>query len=104
MTGVYVQMVAALAAVVSLIFLLSFLYRRRQKAPGLMDIVAYQSLGPKRGIAALRVGGEILIIGVTPTDFKLLRTLDEKDFHTGDAVGIAEKLHRLRKIKEGMDG
>lgn len=115
MTGSYIQMGAALAAVALLIVLLSLFLKRKQQAPGLMHVVAYQSIGPKKGVAALRVGGEILLLGVTPTDVRLLRTYDEKilgdENMPGDADiagkiagNIADRVGRLRRIKEGLNG
>lgn len=104
MTETSVQMGIALAFVIFLIFIIAFVYKKRQKSSGLMSLVAYQSLGPKKGVAALKIGREILILGITPADFRLLKTFDEKDFESDEIRNIIDKVERLRRIKEGIDG
>jgi flagellar biogenesis protein FliO len=47
--------------------------------------VAYHPFGPRRGVAALRVGSEVLVLGVTNTDLKLLRVLDASKVEGGAA-------------------
>jgi len=51
--------------------------------PGLLQLVAYQPFGPRRGVAAVRVGREVLVLGVTNTDLKLLRVLDAAAIEEG---------------------
>jgi flagellar biogenesis protein FliO len=104
MTDVALQMGTALVAVVGLVLLLGFLYRKKQRTPGLMKVVAYQSLGPKRGVAALKVGGEILLLGVTTTECRLLKTFAEKDFASTQEGVPADRLGKLRRIKEELGG
>ncbi len=104
MTETSVQMGIALAFVIFLIFIIASVYKKRQKSSGLMSLVAYQSLGPKKGVAALKIGREILILGITPTDFRLLKTFDEKDVEPDEIGNIIDKVERLRRIKEGIDG
>lgn len=106
MTEIIIQTGIALAFVIFLIFGIALLYKKRSKNIGILNLIAYQSLGQKMGIAALKIGGEVLILGITPTDFKLLRRLDEKvlESEEPEAVNnfgnIAERIKRIRRIKE----
>jgi flagellar biogenesis protein FliO len=77
MTTVYFQMVAALVFVILLILGAGYLLRKKQNRFGLMDVVSYQSIGPKKGVAALKVGDEEL-------------DLSEKS-------GFADRLEKFRK-------
>ncbi|HET6514315.1 MAG TPA: flagellar biosynthetic protein FliO [Thermodesulfovibrionales bacterium] len=103
MTEIYLQMVSALAAVVGLIFLMGFFLRKRQRKAGLMNVLAYQSFGPRKGIAAMKIGREILLVGVTTSDIKLLKAFDENDIETDTVREISDKVKRLRNIKEHLN-
>jgi len=104
MTGMLLQTGAALAFVILLIAGAAWAYRKRQPGtPGLFRVLAYQPFGPRRGIAAVRVGREVLVLGVTNTDLKLLRVLDAGAVEGGDGVPSGG-IERLRKIREGLDG
>lgn len=103
MIGAYLQMAIALAAVIGLIFLTGFFIRKRQGKASLMNILAYQSFGPRRGVAALKIGKEILLLGITSTDLKLLKTFAENELETEIGRDITDKLNRLRNIKEYLN-
>jgi flagellar biogenesis protein FliO len=104
MTGLLLQTGAALAFVILLIAAAAWVYRKRKPgAPGLIGLVAYQPFGPRRGVAAVRVGREVLVLGVTNSDLKLFRVLDAAGFEEGGG-GVADRVRRLRKINEGLDG
>jgi flagellar biogenesis protein FliO len=100
MTAMILQMVLALAFVLFLIFSVSLIYRKRQKASTLINLVAYHSFGQKMGIAALKVGDEILVLGMTPTDMKLLKKIHDDGAATQETGSIADKVKRLKRIKE----
>lgn len=104
MTGYLLETFAALAAVVGLIGLLSYLYRKRQAAPSPMKVVAYQSLGPRKGVAALRVAGQILLLGVTQNECRLLKTFTEEEFGAAEGAGVNDRIDRLRRLKGEMNG
>ncbi len=74
------QIIGPLVFVIILIFLASYIYKKRQRKSGLMSLVEYTSIGPKKGVAALKVGKEILILGVTPTNLGLLKTFKDENF------------------------
>jgi flagellar biogenesis protein FliO len=128
MTELVLQMIAALAFVVLLIFLMAFVYRKRGKGAGLISLVSYQSIGQKMGVAAVKIGGEIFVLGVTPTDFKLLKRIeggaagtespdgqkDDTSFmkvlrtEKGDAPArrdrVAETIEKIRGLRGEIDG
>lgn len=79
MIDVVFQVFTALAAVIFLIYAISFAAKKRRGSGGFLGLLEYLSLGPKRGIAVVRVGKRALVLGVTQTDFKLLKTLGEQE-------------------------
>jgi flagellar biogenesis protein FliO len=91
--------------VILLIAAAAWAYKKKKPGiPGLISLVAYQQFGPRRGVAAVRVGREVLILGVTNTDLKLLRVLDAAAIEEVTTGAVADRVSRLRKIKEGLDG
>jgi len=102
MITAYLQMAMALAAVIGLIVVMGFFLKKRQASGGLMKIIAYQSLGPRKGIVAVKVGSEVLLLGVTSSDVRLLRTYESDDIK-GDLPNEAGgKLAKLKQIKETL--
>ncbi|NTU41468.1 MAG: hypothetical protein HGA78_00130 [Nitrospirales bacterium] len=100
MTEIAIQMVLALAFVIFLIFGLSFVYRKRGKGSKIISLAGYQAIGQKAGVAAVKVGGEILVLSVTPTEVRLLKQFPDTGEAGQEVQGIAEKVKRLRKMKE----
>ncbi len=98
MTGTYVQTLAALAFVIILIIAAGYLMKKRQTGTGLMSIVSYQPFGPKKGVTALKVGSEILILGVTQTDIRLLKTFKEGELDLPEKDGFQSKLEKYKAI------
>lgn len=114
MIELYLQMGVALVLVSGLILLLGFAMKKKQTGKSIMKVLGYQSLGPKKGIAMVKVGQEVLVIGVTATDVKLLKTLRNgiddaeaiQDVETIDRSGGGpiDTLGALRQIKDKMKG
>ena len=107
MSALLLKTIAALGFVVMLIAATAFAYKKRQPGvPGFFHLVAYHPFGPRRGVAALRVGQEVLVLGLTNTDLKLLRVLDADKAQASPASPPVPEdiVSRLRKIKEGLDG
>jgi len=122
MTEIIIQMLSALAIIVGAIILIGAAAKKKQESSGLMRVLAYQSFGQKKGIAAVQVGGEVILVGITPTDVKLLKSLDEKNPEQKTAPAPArpvgrvvtasrpqapvadfgEKLRKLRSLKESL--
>lgn len=81
----YLQMIFAFGVVIGLLFILyGIAIKRRQLEKGLINIIAYKVLDHRRGVAVavMKIGSELLFIGVTPSDMKVLRTV--KDTELGE--------------------
>ena len=76
MMDLYLHMGAALILVSGLVVLIGLAVKKKQGKESLMKIMGYQSLGPKKGMAMVRIGREVLLLGVTANDVKLLKTMD----------------------------
>ncbi len=97
MTGTYLQMAAALVFVIILIVAAGYVLKRKQNRFGLMSIVGYQPFGTKKGVAALKVGSEILILGVTPNDMRLLKVYRDDELDLKEPESFQERLAKLRR-------
>lgn len=102
MSDLYIQVITALGVVLGLIFLFTFFIRKRQVRNEMMKVIAYHPLGTRKGITAMKVGEEILLLGITPTDIKLLRRYDASDFDTQEIRDLSKKVMSLRRLKEGL--
>lgn len=111
MTNLYIQTVMALSLVIGLIYLAGTFMKKRQDKDSLMKVMGFQSLGPKKGIAMVKVGQEILLVGVTATDIKLLKTFEDnleevesdplpEKIGTSTFADISDKLKKLRALKD----
>jgi flagellar biogenesis protein FliO len=78
MDGTLSLITALVGIILSLVFF-GLLYRRKQKHSHIINLVAYHSFGAKKGIAALQIGKEILVVGVTPSGFNVMKTLPVQD-------------------------
>lgn len=95
MTAYYLQVAAALLFVVLLIVAAGFVLKKKQNRFGLMSIVSYQPFGPKKGVGALKIGKEILILGLTPNDIRLLRVFKEEDIDLPETEGFQGKFEKF---------
>jgi len=106
----YLQMALALILVIGLIVALGFVAKKKQGPEGLMKIVGYQSLGQKKGIAAVKIGQEVLLVAVTATDLKLLKTFDyaedenvrNKPSQQTSVAAAADNLMKLKALKDTL--
>ena len=96
MTGSYFQMAAALLFVVLLIFAAGFILKRKQNRFGFMSIIGYQPVGPKKGVAALKVGKEVFILGVTANDMRLLKICKEGELELTESESFQNKFDKFR--------
>jgi flagellar biogenesis protein FliO len=97
MTGTYIQMAGALTFVLLLIFGVSYMVRKKQNRLDLMSVISYQNIGPKKGVAALKIGKEVLILGVTTNEVRLLKTFQDTELNLDEAGGFHSKLERFKK-------
>lgn len=80
-TGQLLQLLLGLLLVVGLIFLLAWLMRRVQqlgpRGGQVIKVVASQALGPRDRLVLVQVGGEQLLLGLTPGRIAPLHVLKE---------------------------
>ena len=96
MTGAYIQMIAAFIFVVILIFAAGSILKKKQNRCKLMSVIGYQSVGPKKSVTALKIGKEVLILGVTANDMRLLRVFKENELDLSEPEGFQSKLKMAR--------
>lgn len=82
MAGQLVQLLLGLLLVIGLIFLLAWLMRRVQQlgprgSQQLIKIVASQALSPRDRLVLVQVGGEQILLGLTPGRIAPLHVLKE---------------------------
>jgi flagellar biogenesis protein FliO len=93
----------ALIGLILSIAVFGVLYRRKQKQSNIINLIAYQSLGSKKGVAVIRVGNEILVIGVVPNGITVLKTLAAKEVLETMDEASSEQMEKLRQLKEKID-
>jgi flagellar biogenesis protein FliO len=96
MTGSYIQMAAALLFVIFLIVAAGYFLKRKQNRFGFMSIIGYQTVGPKKGVAALKVGREVLILGVTSNDMRLLKIFKEDELELTESESFQNRYDKFR--------
>ncbi len=95
--------VTALVGLILLMVVLGVLFRRKQKQSHIIRMVAYQSLGSKKGVAALQVGSEILLLGIMPAGIRVLKTMVAKEAIEIQDNLYSDRMEKLRKLKEEID-
>jgi flagellar biogenesis protein FliO len=95
--------ITALIGLVLSIAVFGFLYRRKKTQSNLINLVAYQSLGSKKGVAALQVGNEILVVGVMPNSLRVLKTLAATEVLENKEEAGFKRMEKLRRLKEEID-
>ena len=74
------QVTVSLAIVLGVIFAVAWLARRMRgmgRRPGaLIDVLGEVPLGPKERVVLLQVGGEQIVVGVTPSSINTLHVLE----------------------------
>ena len=98
MTGMYIQMAAALLFVIVLIVAVGYVMKKKQDRFGLMSVISYQPFGTKKGVAALKIGSEVLILGVTPSDMRLLKVFKDSELELHENEGFQRKFDRFKNI------
>lgn len=99
----YIQMLFAFGAVSGLLLIFyGFAMRRRQAEKGLINIIAYRVLDPRRGVAVavMKIGEELLFIGVTPNDMKVLKTLPDSEMRELNSEVRKQKKENLSQTSE----
>lgn len=68
------RVIAALVLIVGLLLVAIWLLKRRRTTTDNMSLLRYYPLGPRRGVAALKVYDEVLVLGVTNQNIQLLKS------------------------------
>jgi len=88
MSGQLVQLLLGLLLVIGVIFLLAWLMRRVQqivpRGGQVIKIVATQALGPRDRLVLVQVGGEQILLGLSPGSITSLHVMNEP-VHLPDA-------------------
>ena len=92
------QMAAALLFVLLLIVGAGYLLKKKQNRFGLMNVVSYQPIGSKKGVAALKIGDEILILGVTTNDMRLLKIFKNSELDLKENDSFGGKLEKFKRM------
>lgn len=73
---------ALLIVLIVLVFVLRAVKGRILPQQGVIEMLHYQSLGPKRGLAIIRVAKEYLLVGVGDQGVSLLTKLEGNDIES----------------------
>ncbi len=87
MTVEILKIIWALLTTVVLVYVFARIFTRRQVLSGsslVVKNIGYLGLGPRRGILILKAGREVLLLGVTQTEIKLLRAYPAEELGIGE--------------------
>lgn len=99
----YIKILFAFGAVLGLLLIFyGFAMRRRQAERSLINIIAYRVLDPRRGVAVavMKIGGELLFIGITPSDMKVLKTLSDTELKDESSEVRRQKIENLSQTSD----
>jgi len=72
---------------------------RSVSTTGLLRTLGYLSLGPRKGIAIVKAGREVMLLAVTPNDLKLLKTIAEEDVSV-ELASIKDNIQQIKGLRE----
>jgi flagellar protein FliO/FliZ len=102
MGGQLVQLLLGLLLVIGVIFLLAWLLRRVQqivpRGGQVIKIVATQALGPRDRLILVQVGGEQILLGLTPGTITALHVMAEPVHFPDAEPASAEFAQRLMEL------
>ena len=97
-TGVLTETAMALIAIIALIFVLSWFFRRFGRhtlaGKGMVSVVGGVSLGPRERAVLLQVGGTRLLVGVAPGQVRMLHVLEREAEAEVSEAGFDGQLKR----------
>ncbi len=91
---VFVALLVTLAAVY---LLLRFLKQKMLPHKGMIEMLQYQSFGPKRGIAVIKVLNAYMAVGITDQSISLLSNLNKADVEASLSGDIDEQGREQRR-------
>ncbi|HEB76201.1 MAG TPA: hypothetical protein ENJ04_07610 [Nitrospirae bacterium] len=96
----YLKIVVALIFVVGLILVVAGVMKNRNAArTEILKTLGYLNLGPRKGIAIIKAGEEILLVGITANDLKLLKTLPESALES-ELNTLKDNIRQIKSFKE----
>jgi flagellar protein FliO/FliZ len=63
--------------------------------------LGFLSLGPRKAIAVVKAGKEVILIGVTHNDLKLIKAYPEEEFAT-ELQSLKKNLNHLKLLKDTL--
>jgi flagellar biogenesis protein FliO len=96
MVKVFAALLITLAAVY---LLLKFLKQKMLPYKGMIEMLQYQSFGPKRGIAVIKVLNDYLAVGITDQNISLLSNLNREGVEEALKSQKTEDLMRKTKYR-----
>jgi len=97
-----VKVFGALLVTLGAVYLmLRFLKQKMMPQKGIIEMLHYQSFGPKKGIAVIKILNEYMAIGVADQNISLLSKLDGPDVEAILKTESAEEktMHKWLKAK-----
>lgn len=94
------ELLKALAVLVimlaGLYFLLKLLKQKMVPHKGMVEMLHYQSFGPKKGIAVIKIANDYMAVGIADQSISLLSKLD------GESVEQELKLQKPEDMTQGI--
>jgi flagellar protein FliO/FliZ len=90
----------SLISIIGLILVVArFMKKRTGTRSEILKTLGYLNLGPKKGIAIIKAGEEILLVGITTNDLKLLKTLPESALEN-ELKTVKDNIRQIKSFKE----
>ncbi|RMG69720.1 MAG: hypothetical protein D6710_08410 [Nitrospirae bacterium] len=103
MSGELIKIGLSLAFVLTLILvgLRIFLGRVSSTQNHLIKTLGFLNLGPRKAIAVVKAGKEVILIGVTANDLKLIKAYPEDAFST-ELEALKNNISKIKGLKEAL--
>ncbi len=98
------KIAVSLIFIVGLILVIAgFMKKRTGTGSEILKTLGYLNLGPRKGIAIIKAGEEILLVGITTNDLKLLKTLPESALEN-ELKTLKDNIQQIKSFKELLTG
>ncbi len=98
------KIAVSLVFIVGLILVVAgFMKKRTGTGSEILKTLGYLNLGPRKGIAIIKAGEEILLIGITTNDLKLLKTLPKSALEN-ELKTLKDNIRQIKSFKELLTG
>ncbi len=98
MISTSIRMILSILVIIALIYLLVYIlkkysYSSHTGGTPLIKVISFSYLRPKEALYLVRVGGKLLLLGVTSNNITLIKELNEGDFD----IEFGENLKKIEK-------